>query len=186
MLRAERKVNDRTAMIRVDNQWYQTDPSLAGSMVEIRWQAGSRDQVEVWKDGKSIGVASATMPATSIDFNRKAERVRPKSRGITFASSKTYRMAFVNEHQGEAPMPASPQDDYLAEAEFIQIVESSLERTLQPEETAFVSQFFLQCSPLKTRKTTALLEQAVNAKGTRMHLRYYLEHIRRTTFQTRK
>lgn len=159
---------------------------MAGTHVEIRWQAGSRDQVEVWKDGKSIGIASATMPAASIDFNRKAERVRPKNRGITFESSKTYRMALVNEHEGEAPLPASPPDDYLAETEFIQIVESSLERSLQPEEIVFVSQFFLQCSPLKTRRTTALLEQAVNAKGTRMHLRYYLEHIRRLTFQKRK
>jgi putative transposase len=186
MLRAERKVNVRTAMIRIDNQWYQADPSLAGSIVEIRWQAGSRDQIELWKDQTYIGSAHSTMPGTSIDFERKAERARPKNRGITFESSKTYRLSLVNEHRGEAPLPATPADDYLAETEFVNVLEILLERTLLDEEKDFVSQFFLQCSPLKSRKTTTLLEQAVNAKGTRMHLRFYLEHIRRLTFQKRK
>jgi len=184
MLRAERKVNSRTAMIRVDNQWYQADSSLAGSTVEIRWNAGSRDQLELWKDDSHLGTANATMPQTNIDFDRKAPRIRP-SRGLTFESSKSYRLALVSEHQGETPTP-SPPDDYLAESEFIQIIESRLDRTLLPEEASFVSQFFVQCSPLRTKKTTKLLEQAVNAKGTRMHLRFYLEHIRRTTFQSRK
>lgn len=187
MLRTERKVNDRTALIRVDNQWYQADPSLAGMMVEVRWQAGTRDQLEIWKDGKAIGTAPVTTPTGSIDFNRKVDRTdRPNKRGITFESSKTYRRTLVSEHQGEAILPVVTPDDYLAEPEFAQIVERALERTLQPEEATFVSQFFLQCSPLRTKKTTDLLEQAVNAKGTRMHLRYYLEHIRRSTFQTRR
>ncbi len=186
LLRAQRKVNERTAMLRVDSQWYQADPSLAGTNVEIRWQAGSRDQVEVWNDGKYLCTAPATMPAANIDFNRKAERDRTSRRGLTFESSKTYRLALVNQHGGEAPLPASIPDDYLAETEFIQIIEKFLERSLLPEESSFVSQFFVECSPLKTKKTTGLIEQAVSAKGTRMHLRYYLEHIRRTTFNTRR
>jgi putative transposase len=186
MLSAQRRVNERTAMVRVDNHWYQADPSMAGTDVEIRWQAGSRDQVEIWKDGKFVSIASATMPAANIDFNRKAERDRPSRRGLTFESSKTYRLALVNQHGGEAALPTSTADDYLAETEFIQIIEKLLERNLLPEEISFVSQFFVECSPLKTKKTTGQIEQAVNAKGTRMHLRYYLEHIRRTTFNTRR
>ena len=154
--------------------------------MEVRWQANLRDSVELWKEGKPVGTASVTMPETNIDFNRMAERSRPKARGVTFESSKTYRLALVNEHDCEAPVTAAVRDDYMSEAEFIQIVERVLQRELLQEETSFVAQFFLQCSPLKMRKTTDLLEQAVNAKGSRMHLRYYLEHIRRTTFQKEK
>ncbi|MFX6048612.1 Mu transposase C-terminal domain-containing protein, partial [Acinetobacter baumannii] len=41
MVRTNRKVNQRTAQIRLDNQWYQANPELAGSTVEVRWHAGS-------------------------------------------------------------------------------------------------------------------------------------------------
>ncbi len=186
MLRVQRKVNDRTAMIRIDNLWYQADPSLAGTVVEARWQANKRDLVEIWQDQKFLSLAPATTPSTNIDFARKPERAPQSTRGATFESSKTYRLALIREHDGEAALPASVADDYLAEPEFIQTIEHALNRSLQPEENTFVSQFFLQCSPLKKRKTTDLIQQAINAKGQRMHLRYYLEHIRRTTFQKRK
>lgn len=185
MLSAQRKVNERTAMVRIDSQWYQADPSLSGLNVEIRWQAGSREQVEIWKDGKFVCFAPATMPAANIDFNRKAERERPSRRGLTFQSSKNYRLALVNQHSGEAPLSSTIPDDYLSETEFIQLIEKHVERSLLPEEASFVTQFFVECSPLKTKKTTSLILQAVSAKGTRMHMRYYLEHIRRTTYTRR-
>lgn len=185
MLRAERKVNARTAMLRIDSQWYQAEPSLAGTTLEVRWQATSREQVELWKDGKPIGSASATTPQANIDFSRKSERLQQRVNGLPFESSKTYRLSLVGQHEGEAFIVPSARDDYMAESEFVQLIEKTLQRTLLDEENAFVSQFFLQCSPLKTNRTTQLLEQAVNAKGMRMHLRYYLEHIRRTTFQKR-
>jgi DNA-directed RNA polymerase specialized sigma24 family protein len=122
----------------------------------------------------------------NIDFSRKPERERNLRRGTTFESSKNYRLALVNEHQGEAVAQPSASDDYLTETDFFALFEQVLQKPLDPEESAIVLQFYFEFSPLKTKRTTALLEQAVNAKGTKLHMRYYLEHIRRSTFQSRR
>lgn len=185
MLRATRRVNDKTAMLRIDSQWYQADPAFAGADVEVRWQAGKRDQVEIWQDGKFLGLAAASNPSTKIDFSRKPESTPRRPRNLPLDSSKTYRMALTNNHEGEAYSPCSEPDDYLAEPEFIELFEKLFDRSLAPEELHIATQFFLQCSPLRKKRTSALLQQAVNAKGKHLHLRYYTEHIRRSTFQQR-
>ncbi len=185
MLRTTRRVNDKTAMIRIDNQWYQADPAFAGATVEVRWQAGHREQIEIWQNEKLLAVAHATTPTTKIDFSRKPDQQPRKPRGMTFDSSKTYRLALVNSHEGEAQVQNPEPDDYLAEVEFLLLLEKHFERQLADEEKHIATQFFFQCSPLKTRRTTALLEQAINAKGKNLHLRYYTEHIRRSTFPKR-
>ncbi len=60
LLRTDRTVNQRTALIRLENRWYQADPELAGSVVQVRWQANKEDSVDLWHDGKLIGVAPRT------------------------------------------------------------------------------------------------------------------------------
>jgi putative transposase len=86
MLQSERKVNEPTGIIRLDNHWYQAPADLAGMKVEIRWHAGIEEQVEIWKDGKPLGIAPATSPSSSIDFSRKPERNLEHKRGIPFDS----------------------------------------------------------------------------------------------------
>lgn len=186
MVRADRKVNQRTAQIRLDSQWYQANPELAGSVVEVRWHAGSTDEIEVWRNGVHFGNAPVTTPRADIDFARKPPKPPAQIRGLPFESSKKYRQSLLEQHLGEAPLTAKEPDDYLSQPEFTKLIVDLLQRSLEQEEMVFLSQFFLQCSPLRTRRTSALLDQAVNAKGTKMHLRYYLEHIRRSTFQTRR
>jgi transposase InsO family protein len=175
MLKVERTVNARTAIIRLENKEYQAGIDLAGAKVEVRWDVGKDEQIEVWKDNKLIQTAPLFKAGTNIDFRRKPERV-DEPRGLTYASSKRYRQALVAQHEGEKPMV----DDYLSQPEFSALVAKLLEpeRVLEAEERASLEEFFFEHSPLPARKTEILLTQAVSAKGTKLHVRFYLQHIR--------
>lgn len=185
MLKAKRRVNRRTAMIRLESRYFQARAELAGELVEIRWYGAHPQELEIWIAGKLVDTARQTIISTNIDFSRRPDRNRREKPGLTLASSKNYRLALIREHDGEAPNPLLLADDYMSEPEFAGAVSAALERELEPEETTYLAHFFYQHSPLKTRQTQALLTQAVNAKGTKMHLRFYLEHIRTSLFKTR-
>lgn len=185
MLKTKRRVNRRTAMIRLESRYFQARAELAGELVEIRWYGAHPQELEIWIAGKLVDTARQTIISTNIDFSRRPERNRREKPGLTLASSKNYRLALIQEHDGEAPNPLLLADDYMSEPEFAGAVSAALERELEPEETTYLAHFFYQHSPLKTRQTQALLTQAVNAKGTKMHLRFYLEHIRTSLFKTR-
>jgi putative transposase len=185
MLRAKRKVNSKTALIRLDNRTYQASPELAGRNVEVRWHARDEHSVELWHDGRLIEIAVLSIPGTNIDFSRR-HKPQAKPRGLTFESSKKYRHVLVAEHDGESPLPTSAQDDYLAQSEFADLIARSLQRSLESAELQLLARFFLANSPLKDKATESLIAQAVSAKGTKMHLRYYLEHIRMSRTQTRR
>ncbi len=185
MLRAERKVNEKTALIRLDNRSYQASPELAGSKVEVRWHVRDESTVEIWRSGSLIEVAGISIPGANIDFSRNPPRPE-KKRGLTYESSKRYRQALLAEHQGEAPVQPSEVDEYLAQIEFTDLVARSLGRSLESEELSQLAQFFITLSPLKLKATESLLTLAINAKGTKMHLRYYLENIRAHITRTRR
>ena len=184
MLRTNRHVNNRTALIRLDNRTYQVSPELAGCIVEARWHVHREDHVEVWRDGKLIEIANLTTAKVNIDFTRRPQR-KDKPRGITYESSKRYRHALLAEHNGETSLLLQP-DEYLSESEFSQMVASSLDKILEPEETILLSKFFFENSPLRGKLMQSLLDQVVNAKGNRLPLRSYLEHIRSSAHSTRR
>ena len=187
MFKAKRRVNRRTALIRLENRYFQARAELAGETVEIRWLGAEPQELEIWLDGKLIEIARQSIVSTNIDFSKKPEKRRKERPGQTLSSSKNYRMALVRDHDGEASAPAPVlSDDYMSEPEFASSVATALKRELEPEENEYLSQFFYQNSPLKAKLIQALLTQAVNAKGTKMHLRYYLEHIRTSLFKTRR
>jgi hypothetical protein len=175
MLKVERTVNARTAIIRLDNKEYQASIDLAGAKVEVRWDVGNDEQIEVWKDNKLIQTAPLFKVGTNIDFSRKPEHV-DEPRGLTYASSKRYRQALVAQHEGEKLIA----DDYLSQSEFSALVAKLLEpeRVLEAEEIASLEQFFFEQSPLSAKRTEILLTQAVSVKGTKLHVRFYLQHIR--------
>jgi putative transposase len=174
VLRAERTVNVRTAIIRLDNKEYQAGIDLAGTKVEVRWDVGNDQQIEVWQNGKLIQTASLFKIGTNIDFSRKPERI-DEPPGLTYASSKRYRQSLVAQYEGEKPVA----DDYLSFPEFSALIAKLLEpeRVLESEEITSLEKFFFEYSPLPARKTETLLAQAVSAKGTKLHVRFYLQHV---------
>lgn len=187
LLSAQRRVNSRTATVRLENESFQAPIELAGDQVEVKWDPRDLKQVEIWNRGKFLGLAPLVVPGKNIDFNRKpATNLSLPRRGTPLASSKNYRMALVDEFENEKPVvTASPAGDYLTEQEFASIVARQLQKELDPEEIKFLQRFFYEQAPLKS-SVEQMLAQAISAKGPAFHLRFYCEHIRTSLLKQRK
>lgn len=185
MVREERKVGKRTALIRLNNRMYQTSRELAGKKVEVLWEADRKNPtIEIWVDGKLVETANEVVPGSNIDFDRRPERQRHPEKPKVLASSKQYRQALVSAH---SPEPAlASRGDYLSEPEFRKLVTSVLERELSEDEQLYLSSVFAELSPLRDLPTESTLRKAANAKGTKMHLRYYCDLLGQARLSERR
>jgi putative transposase len=175
MIEVDRTVSKRTALIQVNNRLYQAGRELAGKKVQVRWEADRRNSaVEIWFSGKMIESAQEIVPGSNIDYSKRPQRQRqPEKVPKVLHSSKAYRLSLVSEYNQNAQI-TSP-GDYLSEVEFHKLVARILECELTQEEVSFLSNAFLDLSPLKDTATEAVLLKAVAAKGSKMHLRYYCD-----------
>jgi hypothetical protein len=185
MLRETRSTHIRTGTIRLNNRCYQLSPEFAGQKVEVLYEANKRcDTVEIWQDGKLVQVAKEVIPGAHIDFTRMRQKKKENSHA-TLASSRDYRLALVAAHQSESPQVEGFASEYLAEPEFLALTARLLLHQLTEEEQSYLSRFFFENAPMTGKRTELLLSQAVNAKGTKLHLRSYCEHIRQGLNQQR-
>lgn len=83
MLKAKRRVNRRTAMIRLESRYFQARAELAGELVEIRWYGAHPQELEIWIAGKLVDTARQTIISTNIDFSRRPDRNRREKPGLT-------------------------------------------------------------------------------------------------------
>ena len=175
MLEDERTVNKRTALIQLNNRMYQASRELAGKKVHVRWEADRRNPIlEVWLNGKLIETAQEVIPGSHIDYSKRPDRQRqPEKTPQVLHSSKHYRLTLTSQYRQES-VPTF-QGEYLSEPEFQQLVISILERQLSEEELIYLSGVFSELSPLRDAPTKSVVQMAANAKGTKMHLRYYCD-----------
>ncbi len=174
MLREERKVNKRTALIQLNNRSYQAGRELAGKKVEVLWEADRNNPtIEIWLNGKLVSVANELVPGANIDYSKRPERQREPETPKVLSSSRQYRDALVSAHRSK---PVSmPDADYLSESEFQQLVARLLERELTEEELSYLSRAFGQISPLGKLFTESVFQKALSSKGSKMHVRYYCD-----------
>jgi len=184
MLSEERQVNKRTALIQLNNRTYQASRELAGKTVEVLWQA-DRDNptIEVWFNGKLLEVVNEIVPGANIDYSKRPERQRQPETPKILHSSKQYRQALVSAYH-PGPVPTT-QEDYLSEPEFQQLVACLLKRVLTEEELSYLSRAFDQLSPLGKLFTDAVFKKALSSKGSKMHVRYYLDLLRQSRLSQR-
>ena len=174
MLREERKVNKRTALIQLNNRTYQAGRELAGKAVEVLWQADQDNPtIEVWLNGKFVAVANEIVPGANINYSKRPERQRQPEAPKILLSSKQYREAIVSAHH-PGPEPTI-NEDYLSEPEFQQLVGGLLTRELSEEELCYLSRAFAQLSPLGKLFTDAVFQKALNSKGSKLHVRSYCD-----------
>jgi hypothetical protein len=174
MLREDRKVGKRTALIQLNNRMYQASRELAGKKVEVLWEADRLNPtIEVWLNGKLVETAKEVTPGSNIDFSKRPARQRQPQKPRVLHSSKQFRLTLVSEHN---PNPApSFRGDYLSEPEFQKLMATVLERELTEEERLYLSGVFAELSPLRDLPTESTLRKAAGVKGTNMHLRYYCD-----------
>ena len=184
MIKGTRCVNRKTALIRIDNNYFQASREFAGKRIDVRWHAGPLDQIEIWQWGKLAEIAPRAKLEENIDFSRRNKKAS-SPRGLTLESSKKYREFLLSGVESEAPLHSS-SDSYLSDQDFRQLLESLLERQFEAEELRFLSEFFLTFCPLRTRAVTTLTKQYVAAIGKSLHLRSFLDHIRISLFKSRR
>jgi hypothetical protein len=179
MLRATRRVHIRTGTISLEAQTYQASPELAGQTVEVRWHAGDASAVEVFSEGKMVGIAKLSSIGSNVDFSRLPNRGDQQVPEKTISSSQLYAKNLMSSHSGEKELViiSALSHDYLNQQEFAELFANSLSRDLSAEELTILSAFFVTNSPLKRQPVTERLESAVSAKGPDRHLRFYLEQV---------
>jgi transposase InsO family protein len=177
MINEKRKAHIRTSLIRLKNRTFQLAPEMAGKTVNILYEPFKLDDhVEVWLDGAFVQVAHEVRPEANIDFSRKPERRRERKQNhAVLLSSRDYKNALMSAHEGEA---IGVRDEYMAQTEFEEMAVRLLERDVTPDESEFLSKFFAENIPLKTKRTEYLFSQVVNAKGTKLHVRSYCQNLK--------
>jgi ethanolamine ammonia-lyase small subunit len=129
-----------------------------------------------------IEIAKEVVPGADIDFRRK--RVRQKeNKHVTFASSRNYKQALMAGHENEAPIDVR---EYLAQPEFIALAARLIGRDFKEEEIDYLSYFFFENSPMTGHRVEVLIGQALSAKGNKLHLRSYCEHLKEGLRQQRR
>lgn len=185
MLRETRKAHIRTGTIRLNNRCYQLSPEFAGQKVEVLYEANKRcDTVEIRRDGKMVELAREVVPGANIDFTRKRQKKKENNHAV-IASSRDYRLALVAAHQNESPLAEGSSGEYLSEPELQALTARLLARQFTDEEQSFLSRFFFEHAPMTGQRAEMLLTQVVNAKGTKLHLRSYCDHLKQGLKQQR-
>lgn len=179
MLRVTRRVHIRTGTISLEGRTYQASPELAGQTVEVRWHAGDASEVEVFSQGKMVGIAKLSSIGTDVDYSRLPNRSDEHVPERTIPSSQLYAKTLMSSHSSEKELVMIPglSHDYLNQQDLAKLFANSLSRDLSAEELTMLSGFFVDNSPLKRQAVTERLESAVSAKGQDRHLRFYLEQV---------
>jgi hypothetical protein len=184
-LRANRKVNFRTALISVDGRQYQASKSLGGDNVQVRWEFDRTDQVEVWKQGEFVEIAQLYVVPTDIDYSKRPNREKGPEPGAVLAGSKNYRLAIVAKYKGEDLSKRDDRKDLLTESEFTGVLEKFLERALEDSERQQSVDFYRSRRPFRHDFVLAVLDLCAAEKGRGKHIKFYLRRIEDTQLKLR-
>lgn len=176
MVKETRKAHIRTGLIRLHNRTFQLRPELAGKTVDVLYEPLKlSDTVEIWLGGAMVQLAREVKPGTNIDFSRKPERNRARREIVpVLASARDYKNAMIAAHQGESPRI---RQEYMTEVEFRTLLERLLDREISQAESDYLAKFYAENMPFTSQRTESLLAQIISAKGNKLHLRSYCQHI---------
>jgi transposase InsO family protein len=184
-LRANRKVNFKTALISVEGRHYQASKSLAGDNVQVRWEFDRTDQVEVWKQGEFVETAQLYVVPTDIDYSRRPNREKGPEPGCVLAGSKNYRLAIVAKYRGGGFPKRDDRNELLTESEFTELLERFFERELEDSERQQSVDFYRSRRPFRHDFVLAVLDLCAAEKGRGKHIKFYLRRIEETQLKLR-
>ncbi len=174
MLRAKRKIHINTATVSVDGRSYQASTDLAGQEVEVRWNPGYTDAVELWMLGEFIEVAKEFQVKPWVEPRGKVA-TEADSPGIPFESSKSLMEDYRSREPGDGLEKQA--DDVLSCSELVKLFFNGLERELVQQELNALGEAFKRLVPLRRSLVVKTLERAIQAKGKDLHIRFYLEQL---------
>jgi len=177
-LRTYRKVDFKTALIRLNGKQYQASKELGGETIQARWHFESSDEIEVWKGGTFVESAKCFIALADIDYSKRPKREAPPEPGrFVLESSKNYRLRVVAKHKGTTFTSATERNDLLTESEFLLLVTEALERALDDEERANCAKFLRTNGPVCRDSAKCDLLRCIAQKGRGLHINIYLRRI---------
>lgn len=182
MLRARRRVHENTCTVLLEGEEYQVSPPYIGKMVEVRWHPETLNEVEIWLDGVFIEIAERIERQTQVRRMKEPDEAADYS---PLASSKEYFRSLTQ----EASFGFSgylKNDEVLALEEFVQLVSELLSKEINEADRTRLHEFFIRFAPLKAETVRLALKQMIDAKGARLHLRVYLQHLEQVAQRTRR
>ncbi|MGH2506169.1 MAG: DDE-type integrase/transposase/recombinase [Ktedonobacteraceae bacterium] len=187
MLRCQRRVDRKTATVRLDRSKYQANIALAGEKVEVRYHFDDPAEIEIWQRGKMIEVAKPVIVGPNIDFSKRPSKREADGdeRGKTYPAFEAYRKAITGKRAPE-PSLARRDSQLITQEEFIGLFRELLARELSPTEEELLVKFFLKYAPFNKTTARDKLEQTIAVAGSHLHLRAYCERMLDAVAQTRR
>jgi putative transposase len=174
---------DKTGCVHLAGNSYPVAEHLASQKVSVRFDPFDMSKIRVYHKGVFV---EAAQPQQLVSHTHRKALPRRVEKPVPLESSKRWRdqvsgdfrqKAMASMERGAAG-PAR-QHEGLTRAEFAALIPEVLNgRSLTSQETTLVVDFYLRYSPLIRTLVRSALLAAIEAKGTRLHLRFYLEAIR--------
>lgn len=182
MLRTRRRVHENTCTVQLEGEEYQVSPPYIGKMVEVRWHPDTMDEVEIWSDGMFGEIASRIERQTVV--TRMKEPGEPVSY-TPLASSKNFFRTLTD--QESISMSAFlKNNEVLAYEEFVEVISQMLGKVCNEPEQSRLHEFFVRFAPIKEETVRQALRQVIGAKGARLHLSVYLQHLEQVAQRNRR
>ena len=179
----EVRLVDKSGCIKLSGNAYPVAEHLVGHKVMVRFDPFDLSRVRLYENGI---FSQALEPQTLVNRTFRKARSGRREKPRQLDSSTNYRKQVERDHQNsvektlEAVQSGGNRGPLVTLSEFLALLSSGLEqRELTVSERLLAEQFFHSNAPLAQFLVRQSLLQSVDAKGSRRHLRYYLEAVRR-------
>ncbi len=191
LLRSERKVSP-TALISLDGVKYLVHDDLAGEEVQVRYHPRQRERIQIWMQGRFVQYTEPyEVPTNTPKRSRQpAATVTRKTGGPNLlellAQEREQKLVARVEALRATGGVGGPVEIRFTETEFVTVLCTVLQRSLEVMETEWALETWRRCGGLDRVLTTRALARFTARQGLQMHLAYYLDAVERVHLQARK
>ncbi len=176
----EKRRVDKSGCIQLSGNAYPVAEHLVGREVVVRFDPFDLSRIRLYEQGR---FSQLLEPQSLVSRTfRKALPRKKKGDPTTLGSSSAYRERvsrnFRDRAQDTASQVRGRDNGCLSQGQFISLLEENLgTRRLTEAETKCVADFYARQAPFLATLVHRALQNAVEAKGSGRHLRYYLDAI---------
>jgi hypothetical protein len=182
MIRQRRRAHLSTSTVVLDGEDYQVSPSYAGEIVELRWHPDHIDEVEIWHEGTFVEISQRIVRPNHVERRKPLEEEQVHE---PLRSSKAFMQKLADNFVSSA-IPYISSTDLLTSQEFVDLVGAKMSRVLRSKEIDDLKLFFVRFAPLQRDTVTSAVEQAIDAKGGALHVRFIVQHLEQKVQSKRK
>ena len=172
---------DKSGCLQLGGNSYPVSEHLVGRKVTVRFDPFDLSRIRLYENGE---FTQSIEPQTLVHRTFRKALARGKDESNQLESSTNYRKQVSGEYKDSVQktlgfVQGQPDNPLLSQSNFLTELKLGLDnRELTPTESALAEQFFRSNAPLSQKLVRGSLQKAVETKGPRRHLRFYLDAIR--------